>query len=63
MNGKRGPGQPQIGRKIQVTFPDWVIEEADRRAAALSTGGRRFSRAQVIRTWVVEALEQEKHEK
>ena len=60
MNGKRGPGQPQIGRKIQVTFPDWVIEEADRRAAALSTAGRRFSRAQVIRTWVVEALEREK---
>ena len=60
MSGKRGPGQPQIGRKIQVTFPDWVIEEADRRAAALSTAGRRFSRAQVIRTWVVEALEREK---
>lgn len=60
MSGKRGPGQPQIGRKIQVTFPNWVIEEADRRAADLSTAGRRFSRAQVIRTWVVEALEREK---
>lgn len=44
-------------------FPDWVIEEADRRAAALSTAGRRFSQAQVIRTWVAEALEQEKYEK
>lgn len=63
MSWKRGPGQPKIGRKIQVTFPDWVIEEADRRAAALSTAGRRFSRAQVIQTWVVEALEQEEHEK
>ena len=63
MSGKRGPGQPQIGRKIQVTFPDWGIAEADRRAAALSTAGRRFSRAHVIRTWVAEALEQKKHEK
>lgn len=47
---RRGPGQPRVGRPIQVRLPDWLITALDEEAAATGT-----TRAKLVRDLIQEA--------
>ena len=59
MTGKRGRGQPRIGRAVKLTLPDDVIDAAERIAEQDTTPQKRVTKSGILRRWTIDGAHNE----